>query len=105
MSATQSDALVTDETQHIEKVFRDFGYADVQSYRLGPYSVRLRVRDARFAGMSRVARMQHLAPLIRALPEETQQDMIFVLPIAPGEELQGQFQRMNTEFENPRQDL
>jgi hypothetical protein len=100
--STANESLVTEETQQIEQQFRTAGYADVQAYRAGPFALRLRVRDSRFRGSSRTARMQILTPLIRALPEETQADLIFVLPIAPGEERGGSYLRMNEEFEHPR---
>lgn len=105
MSADHVESLVNEETQQIESVFRDAGYLGVQAYRSGPFSVRLRIRDPRFRGLSRVARMKEITPLIRQLPEEIQEDLIFVLPIVPGEESLTQFQRMNTEFENPNLEL
>lgn len=102
MSTAHIESLVTEETQLIENLLRDAGYSGVQAYRLGPFSVRLRIRDPRFQGLSRVARMKEITPWLRRLPEEIQEDLIFVLPIVPGEESLPQFQRMNVEFENPR---
>lgn len=64
--------------------------------------MRLRIRDPRFQGLSRVGRMKEITPLLRQLPEEIQEDLIFVLPIVPSEETLPEFQRMNSEFENPR---
>jgi stress-induced morphogen len=90
----------TPETKDVEKVFREHGFADVQSYRHSSASIRLRVRDERFRGLSRVARMAMLEPIIEKLPEETQQDLMFVLSIAPGEEIRD-FILMNLEFEDP----
>lgn len=75
-----------DEITTILELFRSAGYTDVQAYRHNSVVIRLRIEDLRFSGLSRVARMQMLEPLIEQLPEEIQEDLIFVLPIAPGEQ-------------------
>lgn len=102
MTVTASNRQQTDETTNVEKVFRDAGFPDVSAYRHSSASIRVRVRDERFRKLSRVARMDFLDPVIEHLPEETQQDLIFVLPMAPGEEHSGEFKIMNLEFEEPR---
>ena len=91
----------TEETKEVERVFREAGFPNTESYRHNSASIRVRVRDERFRGLSRVARIQKLNSVIEQLAEETQQDLIFVLAIAPGEE-NGDFLLMNLEFENPR---
>ena len=90
----------TEETKEVERVFREAGLRDVRSYRHNSASIRVRVQDEQFRGLSRVARLKRLESIIARLPEETQQDLIFVLAIAPGEET-GEFSAMNLEFENP----
>ena len=77
---------MVDEITTILELFRSAGFTDVQAYRYNSAVIRLRIEDSRFKGLSRVARMQSLEPLIDQLPEEIQDDLIFVLPIAPGEE-------------------
>jgi len=92
----------TAESDHVEKVFHEAGFPDTRAYRHNSASIRVRVRDERFRKLSRVARMDLLEPIIDKLPEDTRQDLIFVLPIAPGEEKSGEFKLMNLEFEEPR---
>lgn len=101
MAVFVGENKTTPETEDVEKVFRNHGFADVKSYRHSSASIRLRIRDERFRGLSRVARMEMLEPIIDTLPEETRQDLIFVLPIAPGEENR-EFRLMSIEFEDPR---
>ena len=74
------------EITTIVELFQSAGYTDVQAYRYNSAVIRLRIRDSRFKGVSRSARIELLEPLIEQLPEEIQEDLIFVLPIAPGEE-------------------
>lgn len=91
----------TPETEEAEKVFREHRFADVPSCRHDSASICLRVRDERFRGLSRVARRAMFEPIIEKLPEEAQQDLMFVLPIAPGEKTRD-FVVMNLEFEDAR---
>lgn len=91
----------TPETENVESVFREHRFADVPSYRHHSTSIRLRVRDERFRGLSRVARLAMLEPIIEKLSEEAQQDLMFVLPIAPGQETRD-FIVMHLEFEDSR---
>jgi len=102
MTIVFRDNVQTCETQKIEELFRSAGFADPSAYRHNSVSIRLRVRDPRFQGMTRVARMKLLEPIIEQLPDETQQDLIFVLPIAPGEEHSIDYLLMNLEFDQPR---
>lgn len=90
----------TPETVNVERVFRENGFENSEAYRHSSASIRLRVIDERFRKLSRVARIELLEPIIEKLPEETQQDLIFVIAIAPGEE-KGEFMMMNLEFDDP----
>ena len=96
-NTTQDPAA--EDVQILEKTFRTAGFADVEAYRFSFASLRLRIRDNRFRGLSRVARMRLVEPVIDQLPQEIQEELIFVLPIAPGEETSTIFRRMNDEFE------
>ena len=91
----------TPETEKIERLFKEKGFEHVEAYRHSSASIRLRVRDERFRGLSRVDRMEMIEPIIEELPAEIQQDLIFVLPFAVGEE-KTEFSQMNRDFEEPR---
>ena len=94
--------VVAPEIHQIESLIRANGFNDCEAYRYNSVSLRLRVRDARFQGLSRVARMQLLEPVLKQLSDEILQDLIFVLPIAPAEEASVGYGPMNFEFEHPR---
>ncbi|MDX1967139.1 MAG: hypothetical protein SFV23_08215 [Planctomycetaceae bacterium] len=102
MSTATSNGASAGDVQLLEQTFRKAGFAEAEAYRLSFASVRLRIRDERFRGLSRVARMKLVEPIIDTLSEEVQQDLIFVLPIACGEETSSHFRRLNEKFERQK---
>ena len=61
-----------------------------------------RIVDPRFRGKNRSEREKMALPLIRSLPDETQQDLTILLLLAP-EELEDSL--MNREYEEPSKSL
>ena len=85
------------ETELVEATLRrEYPRTDV--YRYNCASIRVRIVDERFQGLSLVDRHEHVLPLIHSLPEETQLDITVLLLLAP-DELQRSL--LNFEFEAP----
>jgi hypothetical protein len=90
----------TEETRQLEEFFRQHGFADVESYRYNPSSIRVRLRDERFRKLSTTKRFDIVNSIIGELPEDIQHQLIFVLPFAVGEEGESPFAERNREFED-----
>jgi len=95
----------TDETQGVEQALRAAGFERVDAYRYNLASIRVRVIDPRFEGLSTEKRDAVVEPHLEVLPERTQADIISLFTFAPSElnasprtlkELM-----MNVEFEDP----
>ena len=74
----------------------------VEAYRFNSASIHVRVIDHRFEGKSIAEREDLVLPLLKKLPKRTQEDILWLLTVAPSE-LQG-FNRhtvFNHEFEHP----
>jgi stress-induced morphogen len=95
----------TDETRHVEHVLRKAGFERVDSYRYNLASIRVRVIDSRFEGLSSEQRDAMVEPVLDQLPERTQVDIMSLFTFAPSELQQTpQTHRaftLNTEFEEP----
>ena len=94
----------TSETRGIEDLLRTrFDQAD--AYRYNSASIRIRVIDKSFEGMSRQKRDSAVEELIDTLPPETQRDIVTLFAFAPSElaGLPTSFREymQNSEFENP----
>ncbi len=108
MTATATghwEAMRTDETRHVEDVLRRAGFDRVDAYRFNSASIRLRVIDPKFEGLSLEARDAMVEPHLEQLPERTQADIINLFTFAPSELQQTpktmrQF-LMNYEFDEP----
>jgi stress-induced morphogen len=59
--------------------------AEVEAYRQNSVSVRIRIIDPDFEGMSRAAREDLLWPLLEQLPEEVMADVSLLLLLTPKE--------------------
>ena len=80
-------------------------FEQVDSYRYNSASIRLRVIDKRFEGMSREKRDAMVEEQLDKLPPETQRDIVTLFTFAPAELTRTattfrEFMQ-NTEFENP----
>ena len=98
------DAKRTAETRMVEDRLRPH-FERVDSYRYNSASIRVRVIDSRFEGMSREKRDAMVEEQLDKLPPETQRDIVTLLTFAPSEltrtatTLKEYMQ--NTEFDNP----
>lgn len=76
--------------------------AEIDVRRSSPYSIRVRIIDPDFRGMSLVDRDDRLRIVLRELPEEVQVNMTMLLLLTP-EEAKTSF--ANLEFEEPSRPL
>jgi stress-induced morphogen len=96
----------TDETRHVEDLLRQAGFQQVDAYRYNSASIRLRIVDPQFEGLSREERDTIVEPHIaQLLPEDTQADITTLFTFAPSE-IQDASKNLkefllNTEFEDP----
>lgn len=104
-SAPVWKAKRTDETRQVEDALQAAGFEQVDAYRYNSASIRVRVVDPRFEGLSTEERDAMVEPHIDRLPEQTQADIIYLLTIAPSERegTAGKLKNalMNAEFEDP----
>ena len=99
------DAKRTDETRHVEEVLRNAGFEKVDACRYNAASIRVRVIDSRFEGLSPEHRDGLVEPYLEQLPERTQVDIMTLFTFSPAELVQTpksfkEFMK-NTEFEDP----
>ncbi len=98
------EAKRTSETRSVESLLRQqFQQAD--AYRYNSASLRVRVIDPQFEGMSREQRDAMVEPYLDMLPPETQRDIMTLFTFSPSDLnrsppklRQGM---LNTEFEDP----
>ncbi len=104
-SAPSWQSKCTDETRQVEDVLRKAGFATVDAYRYNSASIRVRVIDPRFEGLSHEQRDAMVEPHLDQLPESTQADIMNLFTFAPSELQQSPktFREflLNTEFEDP----
>jgi len=95
----------TEETRKVEDVLRTSGFDRVDAYRYNSASIRVRVIDPRFEGMSIEQRDEMVDQCLNGLPDRTQADIMNLLTFAPSEvnEQDKSFKTwlMNAEFEDP----
>lgn len=98
------DAKRTAETRMVEDVLSK-GFERVDSYRYNSASIRVRVVDSRFEGMSRDKRDGLAEEYISKLPVDTQRDIVTLFCFAPSEliDISKTFREytLNKEFEDP----
>jgi hypothetical protein len=99
----------TDETRHVENVLKECGFPQADAYRYNSASIRVRVIDPRFEGLSHADRDAMVEPCLDTLPERTQADIITLFTFAPSELEQstGAIRELflNTEFERETRSL
>jgi hypothetical protein len=95
----------TAETCLVEEVLRKAGFGQVDSYRYNSATIRVRVVDRRFEGLSHEKRVDMVQPHLAQLPERTEADIIALHVFTPSElrEGPGMFKEFlnNAEFEDP----
>lgn len=98
------EAKRTDETRMVEDVLSRH-FERVDSYRYNSASIRVRVIDSRFDGVSRDERDSLVEEQISRLPENTQRDIVTIFCFAPSEleKAPKTFREsmLNTEFDDP----
>lgn len=99
------EAKRTDETREVERVLQTAGFEKVDAYRYNSASIRVRVIDSRFEGLSAEKRESMVEPFLDQLPERTQADIMSLLTFAPSELSQTPKNlrqvMLNLEFEDP----
>jgi len=94
----------TQETRDIEDLLRK-SFEQADSYRYNSASIRIRVVDKRFEGLSREKRDALVEEQLDKLPPETQRDIVTLFTFAPSElsEAPETFREfmLNTEFDDP----
>lgn len=95
----------TDETRSVEELLRRSGFQQADAYRYNSASIRLRVIDPKFEGISIERRDALIEPHLAKLPERTQADIINLFTFAPSELQQTSNSAkqllLNLEFEDP----
>ena len=96
------ETMRTKETRDIEDRLRKAGFDKANAYRFNSASIRVRVIDPRFEGMSIPEREDLVFPVIDQLPKETREDILLLLTLAPSE-LGGRNRHLlvNLEFDHP----
>ena len=84
-SAPAWEVKRTDETRGVEEVLQNAGFAQVDAYRYNSASIRVRVIDPRFEGLSPEQRDAIVEPHLEKLPERTQADIMTLFTLAPSE--------------------
>lgn len=95
------EAMCTDESREVEKrLRREFPRTD--AYRYNPASLRVRVIDTRFEGLTAEQRDSLDETFLDELDPATQADIVNLLTLAPSErDGAGRPSLMNLEFEAP----
>ena len=94
----------TPETRMVEERLREH-FEKADSYRYNSASIRVRVIDPRFEGLSREERDAMVEPILDTLPPETQRDIVALFTFAPSElsRTSATFREflLSAEFEDP----
>ena len=99
------EAKRTEETRMVEDALKGAGFERVDAYRYNLASIRVRVIDPQFEGLSIDQRDTLVEPYLDKLPERTLGDIMTLLTFAPSELVQTPktlraFMR-NAEFDDP----
>lgn len=98
------EAKRTDETRMVENLLRQH-FKQADSYRYNSASIRVRVIDPQFEGMSREKRDTMVEQYLDRLPPETQRDIVTLFTFAPSELERAPTKLreylLNTEFDDP----
>ena len=103
-----ANAALEDKQDDDSRMVEDFlkrWFPETKAYRYNSASIRIRIIDPSFEGLSREQRNDLVEPYLDQLPIEMQRDIVFLLTIAPSDMKQSpatfrEFMR-NIEFEHP----
>jgi len=92
----------TNETEMIERALKT-KFPNTDAYRFNSASIRVRIIDDSFEGMTESQRDAMVDPILDQLPEETQSDIMLVLTMTTKEAKSrlSRYSLLNLEFENP----
>jgi stress-induced morphogen len=93
-----SDAVIEQIKSVLHSYQEDHPAARIDLYRQNPASVRIRIIDPNFAGMSRVDRHARVWKYLDQLPEEDEGDISMLVLLTPDETSRS---TANLEFEDP----
>lgn len=97
--------LRTDESRQVEELLQQH-FRSASAYRYNSASIRVRVVDECFKGLSREQRDDLVEPILSQLDASIQADIMNLLLLYPGEELDSvRAQLFNEEFEHPSRSM
>ncbi|HEX4129079.1 MAG TPA: hypothetical protein VHZ24_03485 [Pirellulales bacterium] len=95
----------TDESRAVEAALRQH-FRNVDAYRYNSASLRLRIVDPAFKGLSHDERDARVEPFLSKLDERTQADIMNLVLLYPGEEAESfRAHLFNEEFEHPSRSM
>jgi len=98
------EAKRTPETRMVEDLLRQH-FQQADSYRYNSASIRVRVIDSRFEGLSREKRDAMVEQWLDRLPPDTQRDIVTLFTFAPSDLVRTpttfREYMLNTEFDDP----
>ena len=94
----KSDAVLKDIVKELQRYEREHPQAEIEVYRRNSVSVRIRIIDPSFAGLSRVERSRRVWEYLHNLPERAQSDITVLLLLTPDET---DASLANLDFEQP----
>jgi len=104
-TVSEWEALRTDESRGVEDFLRRH-FENADAYRYNSASVRVRIVDSKFRGLTREQRDDFVEPLLEQLDPKTQGDIMSLVLLYPGE-VNESFRASinNEEFEHPSQSM
>jgi stress-induced morphogen len=87
-----------DEADVIKNALRTAGFTNAAAYRYNSVSLRVRIIDPRFRGLSAIEREKMVLPHIEGLPKKIRDDITILLLLAPEETSTSM---MSLEFDDP----
>jgi hypothetical protein len=100
MTTATLESRKTDDSRLVESLAQQH-FPTAECYRYNSGSLRLRIIDERFRSRSEAERQALVEPILKQLPESAQEDLFFVLLLAPGEEASPKNVLLNQEFTDP----
>ena len=104
-ASVEWESLRTDESRHVEEVLRQ-RFKQVDAYRYNSASIRVRIVDDQFKGLSREERDDIVEPILSTLERDILSDIMNVVFTYSGEEKESfRAQIHNLEFEHPSKSM
>jgi hypothetical protein len=100
MSIGQTQSRTSADSENVQQRLSQ-EFAKVEAYQHNRASIRVRIFDERFRSLPKLDRIDLIEPFLGRFAEDIQQQLIFILCLAPGEETDPSFWALNREFEDP----